>query len=420
LTKGGTLATIDFVNLAWQTCAEGRARSEEEEEATLPAKATHSQTRRHNQQLVLRTIYDRQATSRAEVARLTGLTRTSVSKLVAELIGNGLVAEVGRGPSSGGKAPILLSVIPDSRHVIGLDLGDALFSGAVVDLRGRILDSLSRPLDGRDGRAALQLVFDVIDALISSNGKRPLLGIGIGTPGLIDSASGTVRWAVNLDWAELALGPIVSERYGVPVVVANDSQAAALAELTFAELGRRANLIVIRVGRGLGAGIIVNGQLFQGDGSGAGEIGHTASLTGNEQCRCGSVGCLETVASMRAMVASAGRVDPEVVDDTSLVRAFRAGQPQVRRVVIDAAHALGLAIGGLIGALNVGRIVLVGPAAALGDDWLAAVREKALASSLPMLARTTSIELRQTGDDGVLLGASALLMTRELGLSAVR
>lgn len=398
----------------------GGPRARAEEEATLPAKATHRQTRRHNQRLVLRTIYDRQQTSRAEVARLTGLTRTSVSQLVGELIASGLVAEVGRGPSSGGKAPILLSVIPDSRHVIGLDLGDAMFSGAVVDLRGRVLHSLSRPLDGRDGRQALQLVFDVVDALVSVNGARPLLGVGIGTPGLIDSASGTVRWAVNLDWAELALGPLVSERYGVPVVVANDSQAAALAELTFAESGRRANLIVIRVGRGLGAGIIVNGQLFQGDGSGAGEIGHTATFAGNEQCRCGGVGCLETVASMRAMVASAGRLDPQVVDDASLVKAFHAGQPLVRGVVVDAAHALGLAIAGLIGALNVGRIVLVGPAAALGDDWLAAVREKAFASSLPVLARRTSIELRQTGDDGVLLGASALLMTRELGLSAVR
>ncbi len=351
---------------------------------------------------------------------MTGLTRTSVSDLVAELIGSELVEEVGRGPSSGGKTPILLSVNADARHVIGLDLGENFFTGAVVDLRGRVRHSLSRPLGGRDGDAALQLVFELVDALIACDRTRPLLGIGIGTPGLVDSRDGTVRWAVNLDWAELPLGPIVGERYGAPVVVANDSQAAALAELTFAESGRRANLIVIRVGRGLGAGIIVNGELFQGDGSGAGEIGHIASLAGDEQCRCGRKGCLETVASMRAMVAAAARVDPHVVDDASLGEAFHAGQPLVRRVVIEAAHALGMAIAALIGALNVSRIVLVGPAAALGDDWLAAVREKSLASSLPMLTSTTSIELRHTGDDAVLLGASALLMTRELGLSAIR
>lgn len=388
--------------------------------ATLSAKATHRQTRRHNQQLVLRTIYDRTSTSRAEVARLTGLTRTSVSHLVGELIGSDLVEEVGRGPSSGGKAPILLSVKADARHVIGLDLGEGYFNGAMVDLRGRVLHSVSRPLEGRDGDAALQLVFALIDALVTRNGTRPLLGVGIGAPGLIDSRSGTVRWAVNLDWADLPLGPIIAERYGVPVVVANDSQAAALGELTFVQSSRPANLLVIRVGRGLGAGIVLNGQLFQGDGFGAGEIGHTASVVDGERCRCGSIGCLETVASMSAMVRAARQVDPLVSDDRLLIEALQAGRPAVRRVVIDAGNRLGVAIGGLIGALNVGRIVLVGPAAALGDDWLAAVREKAASSSLPLLARNTHIDLGHSGDDGVLLGASALLMAQQLGLSVVR
>ena len=103
---------------------------------------------------------------------------------------------------------------------------------------------------------------------------RPFLGIGIGAPGVIDTSTGIVRWSVNLDWADLRLGPLLEERYGVPVVVANDSHAAALAELTFFRRPRPNNLVVIRVGRGVGAGIILNGQLFQGDGHGAGEFGH--------------------------------------------------------------------------------------------------------------------------------------------------
>jgi N-acetylglucosamine repressor len=339
---------------------------------------------------------------------------------VGELMSSSLVEEVGRGPSSGGKAPIMLSVRPDARHVIGLDLGEDCFSGAVVDLRGHLLHTANRPLRGRDGDTALQIMFDLIESLMAANGKRPLLGIGIGTPGVIDSRVGTVRWAVNLDWSNLPLGAIVAERFGVPVVVANDSQAAALGEMTFVQSPPPANLIVIRVSRGLGAGMILNGQLFQGDGSGAGEIGHTASVPDGELCRCGSIGCLETVASMGAMVQAAGRLDPRIADDRSLIEAFRAGQPEVRRMVIDAGHRLGAAIGVLIGALNVEKIVLVGPAAALGEDWLAAVREQAVRSSLPLLARHTHIELGHAGDDGVLLGASAMLMTRELGLSAVR
>jgi predicted NBD/HSP70 family sugar kinase len=314
----------------------------------------------------------------------------------------------------------MLSVRADARHVIGLDLGEDFFNAAVVDLRGAILQSRRVPLEGRSGDAALQLVFQLVDALVASNGTRPLLGIGIGAPGLIDSRTGVARRAVNLDWEDVPVGPIVAERYGVPVVVANDSQAAALGELTFVEPSRRANLVVIRVGRGLGAGIILGGQLFQGDGSGAGEIGHSASVADGDRCRCGSFGCLETVASMSAMVRAAGEVDARVTDDRSLVEAFREGSPQVRHIVIDAGHRLGLAVGGLIGALNIARIVLVGPAAALGEDWLAAVRERAGMSSLPILAQETRIELGESGDDDVLRGASALLMARELGLSAVR
>src|SRR5687767_9599194 len=165
--------------------------------ATLPERATHQRTRAFNQQLVLRAIYDRNQVSRAELARLTGLTRTSVSHLVGELLGDRLVEEIGRGPSTGGKQPILLRVRADGRHLIGLDLGEAAFTGAVVDLRGNIVRSLSLPLEGRDGDDAVQLVYTLLDGLVSNNGTAPLLGIGVGAPGLVDSRTGTVRWAVN-------------------------------------------------------------------------------------------------------------------------------------------------------------------------------------------------------------------------------
>ncbi len=388
-------------------------------QARLPEKATHQQTRAFNQQLVLRAIYDRDATSRAEIARLTGLTRTTVSDLVTELLQGGLVHEIGRGPSSGGKAPILLSVIAEARHVMGLDLGEDVFRGAIVNLRGETVRARSLPLDGRDGDDAVELVFRLID-LLRQGDDRPLLGIGVAAPGLIDSSAGVVRSAVNLDWSDLPLGRLIGDRYGVPVSVANDSQAAALAELTFHRRLRPANMVVIRVGRGVGAGIILGGQLFQGDGSGAGEIGHTPLSADGELCRCGNVGCLETVASMRAMVAAAGRHDPAIHDEASLIAASRAGDPGVRAVVQEAGRALGIGIAGLIGTLNVRHIVLVGPAVALGPEWLAAVRDAARTSALPLLARDTLIEIGRAQEDAILLGASAHLMTEQLGLVAGR
>jgi N-acetylglucosamine repressor len=385
----------------------------------LPEKATHQQMRTFNQQLVLRALHDQSPLSRADLARLTGLTRTSVGDLVGTLIDDGLIEEVGRGQSSGGKSPILLRVAPDGRHLIGLDLGEAQFSGAVVNLRGEILRSIHLPLEARKGDASLELVFQLVDALRADD-LCPLLGIGIGAPGIIDTSTGTVRWSVNLDWAELRLGPLLEGRYGVPVVVANDSHAAALAELTFFGRPRPNNLIVIKVGRGVGAGIILNGQLFQGDGYGAGEFGHVSMGGSDAPCRCGREGCLETMTSMRALVDAARAVEPSITDESGLVAAFLAGVSGIRRIVLDAARQLGVAVGWLIGVLNVRHVLLVGPVAAFGDDWLGEVRRYARSSVLTLLARDTQIEFGHVHDDVVVLGASALLMEQQLGLGLVR
>jgi N-acetylglucosamine repressor len=385
----------------------------------LPKKATHRQTRTFNQQLVLRALYDESPLSRADLARLTGLTRTSVGDLVSTLIDDGLIEETGRGRSSGGKSPILLRVAPDSRHVIGLDLGEPEATAAVVNLRGEILRSIHLPADGRDGKATVDVVTRLIDALCADE-PSPVLGIGVGVPGVVDTGTGTVRWSVNLDWAELRLGSLLEERYGVPVVVANDSQAAAVAELTFFRRPRPMNLIVIRVGRGLGAGIILNGRLFQGDGHGAGEFGHVSVPGAAAPCRCGRTGCLETLTSIPSLVAAAHDLDPSITDQRGLATAFLAGDPGVRRIVLEGARQLGLAVGWLIGVLDIQHVLLVGPVADFGAEWLSEVQQAARASALTLLADDTRIEFGYVQDDAVVLGASALLMEQQLGLGLVR
>jgi predicted NBD/HSP70 family sugar kinase len=398
----------------------------------LSAKATHAQTREHNHRLVLRTVYDFGPISRAEVARSTGLTRTTVSDVVTDLLADGMVEEVGRGPSSGGKAPILLSLVGDARQVIGLDLGEGRFAGALVNLRGEIRRVVELPVEGRNGDDALALVFGLVDELLAGAETTPL-GIGVGTPGLVDTRTGTIRWAVNLDWQDLPLGGLLTERYGLPANVANDSQAAALAEYAFGSDGRRRpNLITIKLGRGIGAGLVLNGALFQGDGFGAGEIGHVAVVDDGAACRCGRFGCLETVASSRAIASRASALAVELgtplaglasrgeltIDD--IVRSFADGDAAARTAALEAARYLGQAIAGLIGALNVRRIVLDGPVTAFGDEWLAAVADEARRRSLGLLSGETEIEFGRLAPNVVILGASALLITRELGLSHTR
>jgi predicted NBD/HSP70 family sugar kinase len=397
---------------------------------TFPGKATHQQTRAHNAALVLRALYDFGPISRADVARLSGLTRTTVGDVVASLIDDGLAREIGRGPSTGGKAPILLELIDGARLVIGLDLGENVFKAALVDLRGQVQRTIERPVVGLDGDQRLEVVHELIDALLRASGGI-LLGIGVGTPGIVDAATGTIRWAVSLDWQDLPLGDILRARHGVPVEVANDSRAAALAiELFSGE--RRSNLVAIRVGLGIGAGVVLGGELFHGDGFGAGEIGHVVVEDDGAECRCGRFGCLETVANSRAILEQATLAatdDPEsplgrrlvaasdglTLEDVRLASAD--GDEAARRIVATAGRYVGRSVAGMIGVLDIEHIVLHGSVAQLGEPWLAAVRDEARRRSLGLLSKDVSIELAPPIGDLVVMGASALLLTAELGLA---
>jgi N-acetylglucosamine repressor len=396
----------------------------------LGQKLTREQTRAHNRRLILKTIYERQEISRADVARETRLTPTTVSDVVSELMDQGLVVEIGYGPSEGGKPPILLSVDGDARHLIGIDLASDEFCGAVVNLRGAIGHRASVALDGQDGEAALALVYDLVDELIAATGS-PLLGIGIGTPGLMDPHDGIVRRAVNLNWQDLPLRRLLQERYHLPVYVANDCHVAALAEYTFGAGKGAENLVVIKIAHGIGAGIVLNGQPFYGDTFGAGEIGHVTVVENGRPCRCGNSGCLETVASARAIVEQARIVaerdprsllhdragTPGAITLRTVSEAVRDGDEALQAVIDDVGRYLGIAAANLVGVLSLQRILIAGPVTCLGQGLLDVVEREMTSRSLALVARDTQLGLSTMGPDIVIVGASALVLIRELGLS---
>lgn len=395
-------------------------------------KATHQQTRAHNESLILRTLFDRGPISRAAVARMTDLTRTTVGDVVENLLASGIAHEVGRGPSPRGKAPILLEIVEDARLVVGLDLSEPAFVGALVDLRGHLRRVIVREAaDG--GASALDTAMAIVDELIAT-ATRPVLGIGIATPGLVDTARGTIIRAVNLTWENVALAAAFEERYGLPTQIANDARAVATGEELFGSSIGSGNLVAVKVGTGIGAGIILRGELFHGDGFGAGEIGHVSVVAGGLVCRCGAQGCLETVASSSSMLrlaAEAASLAPAspigriartsnrlVVSD--LTRAMALGDQAVAEIVADAGRFLGSVIADVIATLNVRRIVLFGTATELGEPWVEAVRAGAAARSYGALYAQTQISIGQRTEDAVVRGAVALLMSHELGFMSVR
>lgn len=392
-------------------------------------KLTRDETKTHHQRLALKLIYAGGETSRADIARTTGLTRSAASAVVAELMAAGLVAEPGQGPSAGGKPPTLLRVIADARQIVGIDLAGATLRGCVFDLRGQRAHRVSIPFPVGDGHRTLDLVRELADRLVALADK-PLLGIGVGLPGLIDTQLGVVRQAVNLGWQDLALGELLAGRYGLPVYLLNDSQAAALAEYTFANLAGAADLAVILVEQGVSAGLVFGGQLYRGGGHcGASEIGHVRAVEGGELCACGHFGCLETVAGQRAILRWARTIylnqpdsllhqtaaDPDRIDMAAVVAAYQAGDPALAQMVAQLGRYLGSAAANLVAALNVPLVVLAGSVAQFGAALAQAVKAEMVQRSFAPLAERTEVRVSALGDDAVMLGAAALLLANELG-----
>ena len=367
-------------------------------------KATHQQTKEHNRDLVLKTIFDHQAISRAEIARLTQLTRATVSDLVNELLAEGLVEEVGLGSSMGGKSPILLSLRPDSRYLIGLNLAQDKFIGAMVNLRGEIKETVEFPVRGEDGEQSLELVFRILDNLLATSWK-PVVGIGVGTPGLINTRDGVILQAVNLAWKNLPLARLIRERFSLPVSVLNDSQATAIGEFVYGGHSSEGNMVVVNVRHGVGAGILINGRLFQGDGSGAGEIGHVVVEENGLLCRCGKRGCLETLTSLSAVVRRSGLPDLDHVEE-----AFCTGDPHIRQIIQDAGAHLGSALAYLVGILNIHEIILTGEMTRFGEPWLNAVQQAMQRSAFHLLAQNTHLRMGNLDYQACILGASSFML----------
>jgi predicted NBD/HSP70 family sugar kinase len=394
-------------------------------------KATRQQTKNHNSRLVLKTIYNGGEVSRAEVARLTGLTRPTVSTIVTDLLNSDLVIEIGQGPSAGGKRPTLLSVNGDGRHLLAVDLSGDEFRAARLNLTGTIEARATLPAAGLRGEEALACVYQLIETLLPTS--SPLLGIGVATPGLVDPHDGIVLRAVNLGWVGLPLRDLLEARFRHPVYVANDSHMAALAEYTFGDETTSENLIVIRVGRGIGAGIILSGRPFYGDGFGAGEIGHVVVDPAGELCTCGNRGCLEATSSIRAVLSQADEAERTnsllagagTPTWRQFVDAVVAHDPVAADIAVRAGCHLGTAVAHLVGAYNVRNIVLAGRIADLDGVLLDAVVAEMHQRVLPSMAETTTVRFTSLGvgpmpaiamTDIVTLGCSALLLHRELGI----
>jgi N-acetylglucosamine repressor len=217
---------------------------------------------------------------------------------------------------------------------------------------------------------------------------------------------------VNLEWQDLPLSQLLEKKYKLPVLVLNDSQAAAIGEYVYGgDHAPDENLIVVNVIRGIGAGILINGRLFQGDGGGAGEIGHVVVQENGELCRCGKRGCLETIASARAVIQ---QMKMDSLED--VISSFQNGNSNSNAVVEKAGHYLGVALANVIGTLNIQKIVLTGDMTRFGEKWLNTVSASMQTGALSRMAEDTKLEIGKLDYRACILGASAFLLLDDYSL----
>ncbi|MEU2199704.1 ROK family transcriptional regulator [Isoptericola sp. NPDC019482] len=363
------------------------------------SKVLPEHARAHNRSLVLQHLFHEGPTSRADLARATSLTRVTISDLVNVLLSEGLVEELGVQPGRRvGKPAILVGMRTDAYQIVAVDLSDdAVMRGAVMTLTGEAVVRRSLPVAGQVGDALVDLLTRFARTLISA-ATRPVIGVGVGSPGVVDD-SGRIVEAPNRQWSDLPLAAILTDRLALPVHVANDANSAALGEYTYG--GAADSMLVLTVGQGVGAGVMVDGSRVRGAADAAGELGHVTVVDDGELCACGRRGCLETVLAAPALRRAVAGLDPAAADEA----------------LAGVGRTLGTALAPVVGALNLGEVLLSGPADLLDGALRAAALQALTDRTMPATAAGLRLRMATLDEDVVLAGAAVLVLAAQLGVS---
>ena len=357
-------------------------------------------------------------TSRAGLARHTGLSRSTVSTIVAGLQAEGIVVdrEAGdeaRAIAGGGRPPALIALDPGAGLAIGIDFGKRHLAVALADLSHELVAEEWRDMPddyvAEEGMAcAAELVELLLDAAGADGGR--VLGVGMGLPGPIHRSGVVGSSAILPGWAGTQAAELMSERLGMQVWLRNDANLGALAESVWGAGRDAAGLVYLKLATGIGAGIVLDGRLFEGAGGTAGEIGHTSLHETGDICRCGSRGCLETHASGTAIAGLLSRSLGETLTLDDVLERAVGGDPGCRRALADAGRHIGAAVADLCNLINPERIVVGGSMAVAGDVLLDPLREAVGLRAIPSAAEDVQIVPGELGERAELLGAVALVL----------
>ena len=361
--------------------------------------------------------------SRADLARGSGLSRTTVSSLVAELLEAGLVVETeDRGtPYKGGsgRPPLLVALALRPGGVAGVDIGHGHVRVAVSDRSAQVLAEVETITDADPhGAATLDIAADLVRRAAAQAGipAEDLLTVGLCVPAPIDRRSARVDQAVLPGWHELAPADELGRRLDLHVVVDNDANLGAMAEHQHGAGRGATDLFYVKLASGVGAGLVLGGRLHRGVAGLAGEIGHVLARDDGEVCRCGSRGCLETEVSTQRLLDLLRPVYGDELDLGGLLELDASGETAVRRVLTDAGHTVGRVLAGVCTTLNPARIV-VGGSLGTSPTLVEAIRGGVDRYAHPEAAASVEVVPGHFGGRAEIMGSLALAISRAADLA---
>ncbi|MBE3598313.1 MAG: ROK family transcriptional regulator [Limnochordaceae bacterium] len=366
--------------------------------------------------MVLNLLRLRGPMSRADIARITGLHKATASGLLEALLARQLVKEIGTGPSTGGRRPKLVTLNASAGTVIGADLGVDYLLVVMLNLHGQVVWR-KRILEAGSANPAeeVERLAHLIEEAVASVPPAPLglLGIGVAVPGLVEDETGRLLFAPNLGWQDVPVGDLLRRRFDVPVRVENDGNTGALAEVWAGALEGAGHLFFLNVGVGVGAGIIIDGEIYRGARGMAGEFGHTTVDPAGPLCNCGNRGCLETFVSQRALTGLVRRgadTGPTTLSAEAVFQAAERGDPAAIAALARVGEYLGIGIANALHTFDPDVVVIGGPMARGGPSILNAVRRVVEQRAMPSIRSHVRIVVSTLGEDAPAIGAGAMIL----------
>ncbi|KAA3655828.1 MAG: ROK family transcriptional regulator [Chloroflexi bacterium] len=394
--------------------------------------ADHAYVRKLNTATILNLLRTTAPVSRAELAKQTGLNRSTVSSIVNQLLQNDLVRETELQREGVGRPGMSLTLNPDGGAAIGVELGVDFISVVVSDLLAQVRWRVYVDVDASLGQAVIvNRAEAIIDEVLAETAvsNLPIFGIGVGVPGLVDVQSGVIKLAPNLQWQDVPIKSMWQERFQLPVHVENEANAAALGEHYFGVAKETNDFIYLSAGVGLGGGIMLQGQLFRGSGGYAGEIGHMTIDVDGALCSCGRRGCWETVVGPRAverlirtqiregadsLLTDMAQGNVETITFDQIVEAAHQGDAVAESALQKVAVSLGIGIANLVNVFNPEMIVLGGRLRLAGELITPTIAQTVQQNSLQHPLDNVKFANSAHGAEACVMGAIALVMDNVL------